>query len=212
MDVAYFTGDGGQISFAGTSVEDPSLLTALTSSSYKERTDAAAADVTFAEITTKGLGAMFQTTVNGREYLVMPAGFSQGRADSASQVGFLVIGSVTDAQAPVSEVARVLPAVATTLFVLAIILVVVVSKKFMEPIEEISKGIQEVIAGRLDYMWPVDEKSYLSDLSHSLNIMSAKLQGKSDPDSEDAAGAAAHQRALSLDLNGRINRPGDGLS
>jgi hypothetical protein len=190
MDVAYFMGDQGQISFAGSSVEDPALLSSLASASYRERTDAAAAEVSFAEMSTKGLGAMFETTLNGRQYLVMPAGFSQGRADASSQVGFLVLGSVTDARAPVAAVARTLPIVGLVLFLLAVVLIVVVSKQFMEPIEEISKGIQEVIAGRVDYMWPVEEKSYLSDLSHSLNIMSAKLQGKSDPDSEDAAGAA----------------------
>jgi hypothetical protein len=40
-------------------------------------------------------------------------------------------------------------------------------------------------------MWPVDEDSEFSDLSHSLNIMSARLQGKRDPDAEEGDGSEA---------------------
>jgi hypothetical protein len=38
-------------------------------------------------------------------------------------------------------------------------------------------------------MWEVDEKSHLSDMAHSLNVMSARLQGKRDPDAEEVEGA-----------------------
>jgi methyl-accepting chemotaxis protein len=105
-------------------------------------------------------------------------------------VGFLVIGSVTQAVAPIGQFRNIFLGVLLLLFFVGTVVILVIVKNFMEPIEEISKGIQEVIAGKVDYMWPVEESNHLSDMSHSLNVMSFRLQGKGDPDSEDASGNA----------------------
>lgn len=190
LDVAYFVGDKGQIIFGGSSVDDSAFLASLTTATYSERSDATAPAMTFAEITTKGIDGMYSTSINGKDYFVMPSSFAASRADRASQVGFLVIGSVSQAVAPVAQLRNVLTGIILLLFFVGTVIVLVIVKDFMTPIEEISKGIQEVIAGKLDYMWPVDEKSHLSDMSHSLNVMSYKLQGKADPDSDDASGNA----------------------
>lgn len=192
LDVAYFVGDKGQIFFGGSSFDDSSssFLSSLTSASYTERSDATAPALNFAEISTRGIDGMYSTTIGGKEYLVMPSSYAISRADRASQVGFLVIGSVTETIAPVGEFRNIFLGVLIFLFFAGAILILLIVKNFMEPIEEISKGIQEVIAGKVDYMWPVEEANHLSDMSHSLNVMSFKLQGKGDPDSDDASGNA----------------------
>ena len=190
LDVAYFVGDKGQIIFGGSSVDDSAFLSALTTATYTERSDATAPSMTFAEITTKGIDGMYSTTISDKEFFVMPSSFAISRADRASQVGFLVIGSVTEAVAPVGAFRNTFLAILLALYFLGAVVILLIVKSFMEPIEEISKGIQEVIAGKVDYMWPVEEASHLSDMSHSLNVMSFKLQGKGDPDSDDASGNA----------------------
>ena len=190
LDVAYFVGDKGQIIFGGSSVDDSAFLSALTTATYTERSDATAPALSFAEITTKGIDGMYSTTISDKEFFVMPSSFAISRADRASQVGFLVIGSVTEAVAPVGAFRNTFLAILLALYFLGAVVILLIVKSFMEPIEEISKGIQEVIAGKVDYMWPVEEASHLSDMSHSLNVMSFKLQGKGDPDSDDASGNA----------------------
>ncbi len=192
LDVAYFMGDKGQIFFGGSSFDDSnsSFLSSLTTAEYVERSDSSVPALSFAEMTTKGIDGMYSTTIAGKEYFVMPSSFAISRADRASQVGFLVIGSVTEAVAPVGAFRNIFLGILLALFFVGAVVILVIIKNFMEPIEEISKGIQEVIAGKLDYMWPVEEANHLSDMSHSLNVMSFKLQGKGDPDSDDASGNA----------------------
>ena len=190
LDVAYFVGDKGQIIWGGSSVDDSAFLSSLTTASYIERSDATAPAMTFAEITTKGIDGMYATTIGGKEYFVMPSSFAVSRADRASQVGFLVVGSVSQAVGAVEQFRNIFLGALLAFFFIGAVLILVIVKDFMAPIEEISKGIQEVIAGKLEYMWPVEEKSHLSDMSHSLNVMSYKLQGKADPDSEDSSGNA----------------------
>ena len=190
LDVAYFVGNKGQVIFGGSSVDDSAFLSALTTATYMERSDATAPGLSFAEITTKGIDGMYATSIGGREFLVMPSSFAISRADRTSQVGFLVIGSVTAAVAPIGQFRNIFLGTLLLLFFVGAVVILLIVKSFMEPIEEISKGIQEVIAGKVDYMWPVEESSHLSDMSHSLNVMSFKLQGKGDPDSDDASGNA----------------------
>lgn len=190
LDVAYFVGDKGQIFFGGSSVDDSAFLSSLTTANYTERSDSSLPALSFAEMTSKGIDGMYSTNIGGKEFSVMPSSFAISRADRTSQVGFLVIGSVTQDVAPIGQFRNVFLGVLLLLFFVGAVVILVIVKSFMEPIEEISKGIQEVIAGKVDYMWPVEEASHLSDMSHSLNVMSFKLQGKGDPDSDDASGNA----------------------
>lgn len=190
LDVAYFVGDKGQVIFGGSSLDDSAFLSSLTTANYTERNNTSAPAMSFAEITTKGIDGMYATSIGGREFLVMPSSFAISRADRTSQVGFLVIGSVTAAVAPIGQFRNIFLGTLLLLFFVGAVVILLIVKSFMEPIEEISKGIQEVIAGKVDYMWPVEESSHLSDMSHSLNVMSFKLQGKGDPDSDDASGNA----------------------
>jgi methyl-accepting chemotaxis protein len=190
LDVAYFVGDKGQTIFGGSSFDESAFLSSLTAATYTERSNASAPAMTFAEITTAGIDGMYATSIGGKEYLVMPSSFASSRADRTSQVGFLIIGSVTAAVAPIGQSQNIFLGILLLLFFVGAVVILVIVKSFMEPIEEISKGIQEVIAGKVDYMWPVEEASHLSDMSHSLNVMSFKLQGKGDPDSDDASGNA----------------------
>ena len=82
-----------------------------------------------------------------------------------------------------------LPGLGGALLLISIFGMLIGLKQHEAPLQEISRGVQEVIAGNRDFMWEVNEKSHMSDLAHSLNIMSARLQGKRDPDSDDVEGA-----------------------
>ena len=191
IDVAYYTGTAGNLRVEGAT-PSPEFLTALRSLEFFERPpDGGLSDsaVGFDAVTAEGNDKIFQFEHDGNTYLLMSSGFSGSRADQTQFAGFFVITNVTLQTAPLNRFSTVI-FLAALLFLLGAGGILIAVKQFLAPVEDISKGIQEVIAGNKDYMWPVDEKSHLSDMAHSLNIMSARLQGKRDPDADDVEGSA----------------------
>jgi hypothetical protein len=194
VDIAYFFRDqaGAAPTFAGTSYATrPAFLGAMQSAEYfLQRSDGSAetSAIDFATLTSSGIDKVYRAEIEGDTYFVIPTALSLDETGRAALSGYLVVASASDALAPLVAIGRTLPMVAVALFVLGLLGLMLTLRDLMRPIEEISKGIQEVIAGNREYMWPVDEKSFFSDLGHSLNIMSARLQGKRDPDAEDEGG------------------------
>jgi uncharacterized membrane protein YgcG len=158
------------------------------------KSDGSVADeaMTLTEVARTGAGALFYFEHDDETYYVMPATFAKERANSEAVAGFLVLSDIDRVILPVRQLTRYVPVAGIILAILTILLIFFIVKVFLQPIDEIGHGVQEVIAGNRDYMWNVDD-SYFSDLAHSLNIMSARLQGKPDPDSEDAEGAREWQ-------------------
>ncbi len=60
---------------------------------------------------------------------------------------------------------------------------------FVRPLEALEGGMQEVIAGNRDYQWTGDGHSLQQSFAHSLNLMSAFLQGKRMPDEDEEGGS-----------------------
>lgn len=111
------------------------------------------------------------------------------RITSAEQpIGLVVVSNLTEAASPLKalRVNILLVSVAVLLFgAFALVFLVV---RFVKPIERLEDGMQEVIAGNKDYVWPGESGHELqSGLAQSLNLMSAYLQGKPMPD-DDATG------------------------
>jgi hypothetical protein len=63
-------------------------------------------------------------------------------------------------------------------------------RKYLAPIEKLDTGLQDVIAGNMDYVWEFSPSHKLQNgLAQRLNLMSAFLQGKPMPDeAEDGGG------------------------
>ncbi len=188
IDVAYFfRGEGNQVSFAGSTLStNPQFADAMTQVEYTREGEA----VSFAELALQHEGKVYGFAHGGAEHMAMSTSLSTDDAGTAVQAGFLVTTSASIPVAPLQRISKVVPLLGLALLILGILAILVAVKQFMFPVEEVSKGVQEVIAGNREYMWDVDERSHLSDLAHSLNIMSARLQGKRDPDAEDGDGDA----------------------
>lgn len=193
VDVAYyFRGDGNNVSYAGTTVGDPQFLGSLQSAEFFRRTadgQATGDAVGFADVTLSGSGSFYEFEHRGDRYLTTGTTLSRDQAGTQVQSGFLVVMSLSSAIAPATSRAMWLPGLGGALLLISIFGMLIGLKQHEAPLQEISRGVQEVIAGNRDFMWEVNEKSHMSDLAHSLNIMSARLQGKRDPDSDDVEGA-----------------------
>ncbi len=196
-DIVYFAIEDGSPLFPGSTLEgDAAFVDSLAVKSYEEvsLTDGGVSTTTldFNGLINEGSGRAFRFESGGDDYYLMPGRFNSESATEAGPAGFLVLTSLTEALAPVNKF-KAVGIIALVLALISIFIVIVAVRLFLKPADDISRGVQEVIAGNKNYMWPVDKKSYFTDLAHSLNIMSARLQGKPDPDSEDAAGAREWQ-------------------
>lgn len=194
IDVAYFFRESADAAptFSGNSFGSrPDFLQALAQGEFFLQKSDGSTDATAVSLTalaTGGLNKVYRFGRGDRAYLVAPAALSTDAATGAALTGFVVVASASDLTGPIDQIASVLPVVALIALIVGAFILALLMKSYMQPLEDIARGIQEVIAGNKDYMWPVDEKSEFSDLCHSLNIMSASLQGKRAPDAEDNEG------------------------
>ncbi|MCB9507550.1 MAG: hypothetical protein H6700_07095 [Myxococcales bacterium] len=187
-DVAYFfRGAGDSVVYAGTTAASrPELLSGLSAATLHNPEG----EATFPQFALQRSGVVYEFEAGGTSYVAMSSVLSKNNDGTEVLAGFIVTSSVSGAILPLGPFQTVVPALGAALALIGILGVLVAIRSFMLPIEDISKGVQEVIAGKSEYMWEVDERSHMSDLAHSLNVMSARLQGKRDPDSEDTEGDA----------------------
>lgn len=182
----YYRGADNAVTFAGTNTDVDFLRGLRTAELQRMQPDGTPTSDT-ATLQVAALeqpGVLWRVTDGGQDYVVMSTALANDDSGARVQAGFFVITSLTGAVLPVENRQVWLPALGVLLLVLGVFGTLVAIKQFERPIEEISRGVQEVIAGNLDYMWEVDERSHLSDMAHELNVMSARLQGKQDPDAE----------------------------
>ena len=208
-DVAFFyRADGGEVTFGGTTMASrPQELAGIAEARFSSvngamTDDYAGADdeqpiaegepntdlegISFSEFALREHGAFHRYEYEGNTYLALSTALSYSGTRVTS--GFIVTTSLTGAVSPLLGFSRVIPMLGAALFLIGLLGILVAIRSFMQPVADVSKGIQEVIAGNHNFMWEVDEKSHLSDLAHGLNVMSARLQGKVDPDAEDTEG------------------------
>ena len=211
-DVAFFyRAEGGTVTFGGTTMasrpqelagivearfesvnggmtDDNDYAGADADDSLEEEAegDADLAGISFSEFALREHGSFRTYEFNEGTYLALSTALSYSGNRVTS--GFMVTTSLTGAVSPLSGFSKIMPPLGGSLFLLGLLGILVSIRSFMQPVSDLSKGIQEVIAGNHNYMWDVDEKSHISDLAHGLNVMSARLQGKVDPDAEDTEG------------------------
>ncbi len=191
IDIVYwYRADGTTRRASSNSNMMAGLAEEIRSGSFSVRNSAGAVSeevVDFNTITAQSTESTHAVELPRGRYLVRSLAFGRNDAGEALS-GAVLITSLTEAGVPLRGYYSQLPLLGALLTVLCIVAILFAIKQFVEPIEEISRGVQEVIAGNKEYMWPVDDASHLADLSHSLNIMSARLQGKRDPDAEENEG------------------------
>jgi hypothetical protein len=190
-DMGYFFVDpSGAPVFAGTSfAARAGFVSELQSATFTRREDGRRTSDTqsFADFAKRGSLAAFEVEIGGRPHLAVARALAEDDLGNVAS-GFIVLTSLSEASATMQTFGTTIPITALLLFLIGAALMVVFLRSFLTPIDEISKGIQEVVAGNHEYMWPVSEDNHLSDLAHSLNVMSARLQGKPDPDDDSEGG------------------------
>lgn len=190
VDLFYWYSQGGSMALAGHNTNMPANLdNELLGAALTTATGSA---TTFVDSLAADSGSVFTASLSQGDFVVQPIVLS--RADGATgapTVGMVAVSSLTRSTGPLSQLFSLIPGVAVLLFIIGVVVAVASIRQYLAPIGDIGKGVLEVIAGNKDYMWPVDEDSEFSDLSHSLNIMSARLQGKRDPDAEEGDGSEA---------------------
>jgi len=71
-------------------------------------------------------------------------------------------------------------------FLLTLGLAVSFQRKFIEPLEEIDRGVLEIVNGNLDYWFASEDKGMAGTMSQNLNIMVCQLSGRPLPEEDDA--------------------------
>jgi hypothetical protein len=111
----------------------------------------------------------------------MPAGESIDE-----KMGVVVMGSMSRGLAPFESMYIDTILIAGAVLLLGILALLFILQRFLSAFDRIDQGIQEIIAGNKDYEFEIPPSNdYAAGLAHSLNIMSAFLQGKPMPDSDD---------------------------
>ena len=125
--------------------------------------------------------------VAGVPYMAMVRQFG-GEGDKA--VGVAVLANVAAAVAPVQGTTTTMLLIFIAFALLGAGLIFVLILRWIQPVEDVEAGIQEVIAGNRDYVWqPISGHALQTSLAQSLNLMSAFLQGKPMPDDDSPGGS-----------------------
>ncbi len=120
---------------------------------------------------------------NEREMILIADGARHVTAED-TPIRFVITTAHQDYRAEVEKIWTIMLSLVSLLSLISLFAAGFVESHVMRPIEEITAGVQAVIAGDSDFMWPVDDSSPFVALSHQLNVMSARLQGKIDPDAD----------------------------
>ncbi|MEL6181546.1 MAG: MXAN_5187 C-terminal domain-containing protein, partial [Myxococcota bacterium] len=106
--------------------------------------------------------------------------------DEKSRSGAVVLTNLKHELASVEQIRAAIPIFTLVLLVAMLTVVLLAFSSFVKPFEEIDQGIHEVLAGNKDYVFKVSANyAFQTEMAHSLNLMSAYLQGKPMPDEED---------------------------
>lgn len=129
---------------------------------------------------------LLEFELQGRNY-VGYLGMLEGNA-SVSNAGFLVFADLGGALSSATEVMLAVPLLGILGFFLSFGLVMVFFREHLQPLEEIDRGVLEIVNGNLDYWFEArGEKKELPDtMSQNLNIMVCQLSGRPLPEDDDA--------------------------
>lgn len=123
-------------------------------------------------------------TVGGKRYLG-----ASGIMAGARRVGahsFLVLVPLDDAKEPFKLVSWIVLVLGGFAIVIVLLMIFFMSRHFLKPIDEIYSGVNEMLAGDLDYSFGVPSRE-TEGLCYALNGLLAKLLGRPEPEDEEDA-------------------------
>jgi len=117
-------------------------------------------------------------------YLAQVRTFQDNASKNIS--GFVVLTSFSKDEALLEIINSGILILGLLILLMLLFSLLIVIRSFVKPFEEIDQGIQEVLAGNKDYAFNVTGNyPFQTEMAHSLNLMSAFLQGKRMPDEEE---------------------------
>ena len=121
-------------------------------------------------------------TVGGKRYLG-----ASGIMAGARRVGaqsFLILVPLDDAKEPFKLAPWIVLVLGGFAIVIVLVMIFLMSRHFLKPIDEIYNGVNEMLAGDLDYTFGVPSRE-TEGLCYALNGLLAKLLGRPEPDDEE---------------------------
>jgi hypothetical protein len=133
------------------------------------------------------LSKNFQLTVAGEPYVgatgPLPGNLTRSRS------GFVVLSSVTAAQAGVGKVQALFYSLGLLGLLCVLGATLGTALRFVRPLDSIETGVAEVINGNHDYTFESTSPDY-EGLANALNVMVARLTGRPDPTDDDLGGSS----------------------
>lgn len=131
-------------------------------------------------------GKVYGTTIDGGQYLVTRIDWLYS-PNGKPHTSFYVLTNLSQALGPVEELQYQIPFVGVLILLIALFVVMFIIRKFLNPLEEIDVGIQEILAGDKDHIFRAKSGDNIhSELANSLNQVVAFLQGRKPPGEEEA--------------------------
>ena len=126
-----------------------------------------------------------RVTLRGEEYALAVGPLPGNMTKSAS--GYVVLSSITAAEAPLASLRWWVLGLGLIGLFAAIGTAVMTSIRFLVPLDNIERGVAEVINGNRDYQFEPASPD-LEGLANGLNVMMARLLGRPDPTDDDMGG------------------------
>jgi hypothetical protein len=130
------------------------------------------------------LSKNFAVDVAGEHYLAATGPLPGNHTKSKS--GFVVLVSLTEAQASIMKVQALFYALGAIGLLAMLGAAVGTAIRFVRPLDGIETGVAEVINGNHDYVFESTSPDF-EGLANSLNLMVARLLGRPDPTDDDEA-------------------------
>jgi hypothetical protein len=122
--------------------------------------------------------------VGGRKYLALAAPIDDNATDRSS--GYVLLGSLDDALAPVAGFLGRLPFIAAGFLLVAVILGLLVLRSTTAAYDRVEQGVLEMVSGNTEYKFDPHLPGGAGSLGHALNLLVAQLLGRPPPDREPA--------------------------
>jgi hypothetical protein len=123
-----------------------------------------------------------EVELGGKKYYAA-AGVMAGARDVGAHT-YLVFVSASKQMAPFEVVPWTILGLGFLSLVLVLILLSVLARHFLKPIDEIYNGVNEMLAGDMDYTFGVPSAE-TEGLCYALNALLAKLLGRPEPEDEE---------------------------
>ena len=177
VGVVFLEGDSYAASTKGLGVVSKQTIEKLTANRVeKKKYSKADGSVEF-----EGLKAV-PVTVGGKEFLGASGVMTGSRKVGAHT--FLTLLSVEDAKEPLEAVSWVIILLGGFAIVMVLLMIFLMSRHFLKPLDELYSGVNEMLSGDLEYTFGV-ASSETEGLSYALNALLAKLLGRPEPEDEE---------------------------